>query len=136
MRDKKELRKELLSQNGMVSGRMSPVEKEELRRLLKRDQARVLRMKRATIIAWLLVPLFMLVGAGLSVIFAGPQGIGTTEAGIAAGWAMMYIAIFFTLSYFWRSRSLGMRQIQATLRDIQEQLERIAGEREKPSDAQ
>ncbi len=135
MREEKDLREELLSQNGMASGWMSPEEKEKLRRLLKRDRARVTRMKWAAIIAWLLILLVPLVGAAISHIPVRlPFLQRVMDLGIVGGMAMIYIAIFFTINYFFRSRSLGMRQIQASLRDIQDQLDRMAAERQRPSD--
>ena len=134
MTSDKTLREALLKQNGIVPGTISDEEREEVRRMLARDKARVRRMKWAAIIGWLLVLLPYLAAAAMSGLNA--MGIGIHEDAIKEtigaqvlmvfAVAMPYVAIALTISYFFRSRSLSSRQIQAQLSDIEEQLRRIS----------
>ena len=131
MTEHEKLREELLKQNGMVSGRISLAERERICQMLARDQARVRRMKWATIIAWLLPALSLIVV--VAIIGASGASDGDTIVGgimIILFFATPCIAIIFTVFYFIRSRSLNSRQIHAKLADIEEQLKRISQNQE------
>ncbi len=127
MGDDKRLGEELLKQNGIVPGQVSHGERDAIRRMLARDKARVRRMKWAAIISWLLLPSLFLLAYVVNAL-GGKAAIDTIGGGIMAVLfiATPYIAIVFTISYFFRSRSLNSRQIHAKLADIEEQLKRIS----------
>ncbi len=126
------IRDELLKQNGEGAQKM-----QELRdKILARDEARVLRLKKLTIFTWALV-VAGLVGALVIRPMLPNGGHPDSQAasymyqyfsGIFIGvmWGLTTIAAFFTISLYIRSRSLTMRQIQARLTGIEEQLRRLS----------
>jgi hypothetical protein len=127
----KNLRDELLKQNGAGAQKM-----QELRdKILARDEARVARLKKLTIFTWGVIVLG-LVGA-LIVRPMLPNG-GRPDSPeaftyqylssvfIALMWGLTTIAGVFTISLYIRSRALTMRQIQARLTGIEEQLRKLS----------
>ncbi len=122
MADNKDLGKELLKSNGMEFGKISNEERQTLQRLVATDKARVRRMKWATGIAWGLVVICFIVG-GLWERANPGRPVGLWVVLIKA---LLVIAIVFTISLLVRSRAASNRQIQSTLMQIQEQLERLS----------
>jgi hypothetical protein len=134
----KNIRDELLKQNGAGAQKMR-----ELRdKILARDEARVARMKKLTIITWAIIVLGMVAAFILRPILAGGGQSDSQAASftyqylslvfISLVWCLITIAMVFTISLYVRSRSLTLRQVQARLAGIEEQLKRIA-EKERTS---
>ncbi len=124
MATEKNLREELLNQNG-VGARKG----DDLRdRILAQDQARVARMNRLTIVSWIVVAA-SLVAAGLfrlsfpDVLARKPQLVPLF---ITVWQALLMLAIIFTISLYIRSRTLTMHQIQASLALIEEHLKKMS----------
>jgi membrane protein YdbS with pleckstrin-like domain len=119
------LREELLKQMEQNADKASNANQKLAQEILARDTARVRRMKRVTVFSWLLAIVAFIV-----------VGINESTEGIEKVWwmpgatfvvpALLLIAVIFTISLYVRSRTLNLRQIQATLSEIQEQLKKIS----------
>ena len=131
MTAEKNIRDELLRQNGSDAQKM-----QELReKILARDEARIARLKKLTIFTWGLVALG-LVGALIVHMFLPEAGQPDVRSAIAYDyyslifisflWAATMIAVVLSASLYLRSRALAMRQLHARLAGIEEQLKRIA----------
>jgi hypothetical protein len=130
--DNEGIGKELLAENGIECGRLSEDERERVCRMLTRDGARVRRMLRATVIAWALVVSFYIVFAFSHMHTTNPRVLHHPAVIVVFGGAL-WIAVFFTISFFvrWilfliRSKSASIREIQATLGGIEEQLKKLS----------
>ena len=133
MADNRDLGKELLKSNGIEFGKISPEERQKFDRLVARDKVRVQRMKWATGIAWgLLVICVMLAALHISI---SPLFEWAEFAVFIVGF-LFWIAVVFTISLYIRSRVASNRQIQSTLMQIQEQLERLSTGDQRPKVAQ
>ena len=124
--------KDLLKANGIQPDGLSAEDREALRRILRRDQARARRMKWATLIAWgvlLLLWIFLFTAS----IYASP---GRTLVYISWLWmALFFFALSCTVSYVIRaSRASRTRnhqsdvhalEIEARLARIEEALKRL-----------
>ncbi len=124
MTTEKQLRDELLKQNGVGTQRA-----EDLRdKILAKYQAQVTRMRRLVIFTWGLVAA-SLVGAFMVRVFFPeivefrPQ---LQPLFITVFQPLLLLAIIFTISLYLRSRALTMHQIQARLAGIEEQLRKMA----------
>ena len=124
MTTEKNLKEELLKQNniGMQSG-------DELRDVvLARDEARVARLRKLTIVSWILVMVSLAVAGVLELGF--PSHFKTEPLRnvvfISIWQAVFFLAIVFTISLYVRSRTLTMRQIQSRLTLIEEHLKRLS----------
>lgn len=84
--------------------------------IIARDQARVKRMKKLTILAWLVFPISFIVVAALEAYLDNNLIV---PVGIMVVQAILLIAVIFTISLYVRSRSLTMNQIQSRLTDIE-----------------
>jgi hypothetical protein len=120
----KNLKEELLKQDniGMQSG-------EELRdAVLVRDQARVARMRKLTIVSWILVMVSMAVAGVLELGYPSHfKSEPLRNAIFLSVWqALLLLAIAFTVSLYVRSRALTMHQIQASLALIEEHLKKMS----------
>ena len=132
MADNKNLGKKLLKSNGMEFGKVSQEEKQKLKRLVARDKARVQRMKWATGIAWGSVVICFIVGG----LWERANPGGPVGLWVVLLRALLVIAIVFTISLLVRSRAASNRQIQSTLMQIQEQLERLSTGNQRQAVAQ
>ena len=122
MADNRNLGKELLKSNGMEFGKISQEERQKLQRLLARDKTRVRRMKWATGIAWGSLVICFIVAASWELSNPGrPVGLWVVLLR-----ALVWIAIFFTISLLVRSAAASNRRIQSTLMQIQAQLDRLS----------
>jgi hypothetical protein len=124
MTAEKNLRDELLSQNGV-----STQKAEDLRnQVLAKDQAAVARMKRLTIYSWVLVAASMAVAGVIELGF--PDVLKSeplrTPLFIIVWQALFLIATVFTISLYVRSRTLTMHQIQSSLALIEEHLRKMS----------
>jgi hypothetical protein len=108
---------------------------DEIRRsIIMKNTARVRRLKWLTIIIWILVVICFAVGA---IIECNVRGIendtlykDTLLIAISSiiFQAILLIAIVLTVSFFIRSRSLTLQQIQNRLANIEEQLKRMSSD--------
>jgi hypothetical protein len=117
----KNIRDELLKQNGGASG-TSPAVAEAI---LARDAARVRRLKRVTVASWIIF-LLSLIAAGCIEAIARPPQDYFAPAAIIGVQGVLLIAVFLTIALYVRGRTLTMRQIQARLSGIEEQLRKLA----------
>ena len=124
MATEKNLKEELLKQNniGMQSG-------EELRDVvLVRDQARVARMRKLMIVSWVLLMVSMAVAGVMELGF--PDHFKSEPLRnvvfISVWQALLFLAIIFAISWYVRSRTLTMRQIQSSLALIEEHLKKMS----------
>ena len=123
MSDEKDLGKELLRQNGIEPGSLPEDRRKELRAMIERDKKRVTRMKWATVVSWSLVGLCFIVGFAFDWASSGKGPYA--EFGVVFGIISFYVAVACTIAWYLRSRSLGQREIQASLADIAEQLKQL-----------
>ena len=117
------LKEELLAQNGVGTQKA-----EDLRdRVLAKDRAAVARMKKLTIFSWILLAVSMAVAGIIELGF--PNILASeplrTPVFIVVWQALFLIAIVFTISFYVRSRTLTMHQIQASLALIEEHLRKM-----------
>ena len=124
MATEKNLKEELLKQNNI--GRQSG---EELRDVvLVRDQARVARMRKLTIVSWILLMVSMAVAGVLELGF--PDHFKSEPLRnvvfISVWQALLLLAIVFTISLYIRSRTLTIHQIQSSLALIEEHLKKMS----------
>jgi len=103
--------------------RLSSEQKEEIITMIKTEKDRIQRLRSVTILSY--------VAAGLSLILGGaaeaalPDSLAVPAAAtIAMG--LLTIAIVLTVSYFLRSRGLGLRLVETRLANIEAELARIA----------
>ncbi len=84
--------------------------------ILARDEARVKRMKKLTLLVWIAWPISFLIVAVLEWLL--DSGL-VVPVGIMVVQAVLLVAVSFTISLYVRQRSLTMSQIQARLSDIE-----------------
>ncbi len=128
MATERNLKEELLNQNGIG------VQKDaDLRdKVLARDKAAVARMRKLTIYGWILVAGSLVVAgvARLALCLAFPDLTLSNmqwDATLIMIWqALLLIAVFFTVSFYVRSRTLTMHQIQSSLALIEEHLKKMS----------
>jgi len=119
------LREELLGQMEQSPGSTSNINPKSAQEILARDTARVRRMKHVTVFSWLLVIASFIVVGILEAVPGSRKELWMLIAIIVVQ-PLLLIAVVFTISLYVRSRTLNMRQIQATLSDIQEQLKKMS----------
>ncbi len=114
--------------------------------ILAKDAARVKRMKMVMIITWLIFAVLFIIGGVVehlmnagsalnpSIPVPGFHPTPTTPEGTWIPWvpiiaitlrAFLLIAIIFTVSFYIRSKTLSMRQIQVRLSAIEEAIKKI-----------
>jgi len=140
----------MAKENGIKEGLLKQMEKSAagsarasrdlMDQIIPRDIARIRRLKWATIICWLLVLACFAIPGVIELIKHIPGGIlGFTpqmiellvpdyylSAVAIVTPALLIIAVILTLSLYLRLRTLTMRQIQATLAGIEEQLKKMS----------
>jgi hypothetical protein len=126
MTTEKNLREELLRQNSV--GRQPG---DELRdKVLAKDQARVARMRKLTICSWIVVGASLVAAGVVRVVLSAPD-IAVDKSLLVPTFiivwqALVLIAAVFTISWYVRSRTLTMHQIQASLALIEEHLKKMS----------
>jgi hypothetical protein len=94
----------------------------ELWRMIERDKKRGNRMKWATVVAWSLLALVYIV----AVVGERVQGPHTMELPlIFPSFALFWVAVACTVSWYIRSSSVSQREIQASLADLAEQVRQL-----------
>jgi membrane protein YdbS with pleckstrin-like domain len=119
------LREELLKQMESSPRETSNVNPKLAQEIIAKDTARVRRLKRITVFSWLLVIVSFVV-VGISASTEGIEKVWWMPGAVYGVQALLLIAVIFTISLYVRSRTLNLRQIQATLSDIQEQLKKMS----------
>jgi hypothetical protein len=128
MTTERNLREELLNQNGIGVQKGADLRD----KVLARDEAAVARMRKLTIYGWILVAGSLLVaGVTRLVLYLSFQDVTVSKmlwgpTFIVAWQALLLITVFFTASFYVRSRTLTMHQIQSSLALIEEHLKKMS----------
>ena len=107
----------------------SDADRKSIEEIFAKDEARVKRMKRATIIIWLLWLIFLIAPFAVVGILkhkAPPQGQLTLAIVPMIIYLLFLTAIVFTISFFLRSRRLNQRKIEARLSNIETLLKKMS----------
>lgn len=122
MTNDKNLDEQLLRQNGIEPDRLSDEDHNNIQKMIATDKARLKRLKRMTIIAWISTIICIIMYFTLA--FNLPTF--NLTLGAVPHTILLYTAIACTISFYIRSRSAHMRQLQARLVNIEEQLRRLS----------
>jgi hypothetical protein len=128
MKNKNDLREELLKQMDRDAGGRPDATQETVRAVLTKDAAHLRRIKRATVFVWLLLAAAFL-ASGVWGALTGFRSEVWGITSIIGLQALLIITVGLTFALAFRSRTLRMKQIQAALADIQEQLKAMSGGR-------
>jgi hypothetical protein len=120
-----ELREELLKQMDRDAGGGPSVSQKAVHAILTKDAARLRRMKHLTVSSWLLLAAAFL-ASGITGALSGFRSELWGISSIIGLQALLIIAVALTVGLSFRARSLKMKQIQAALADIQDQLKAIS----------
>jgi hypothetical protein len=126
MKNNNDLGEELLEQMDRDTGGGPDADQRTVQAVLARDVARLRRTKRVTVSAWLLLAAAFL-ASGIWGALTGFRSEAWGIASIIGLQALLIIAVALTVLSSVRSRTLRMKQIQAALADIQEQLRAMSG---------
>ncbi len=124
MATEKNLRDELLNQNGSSARKGNDLRDQ----VLARDQANVARMRTLTIYSWIVVGVSLAIAGIVRVSFPDvlefrPQLVPLF---ITVWNGLLLLAVIFTISLYVRSRTLTMHQIQSSLALIEEHLRKMS----------
>lgn len=124
MATEKNLREELLNQNHVGTQKSSDLRNQ----VLAKDRANVARMKWLTIFSWILLAVSMAVAGVIELAFPDlfEEEPMRNPVFIIVWQALFLLVIVFTVSLYVRSRTLTMRQIQASLALIEEHLKKMS----------
>jgi hypothetical protein len=125
MKKDSDLREELLRQMDGDVGVGPNAAQKAARAILAKDDARLNRMKRLTALSWLLLMVAFL-ASGVAGALTGFHSELWGIASIIGLQALLIIAVALTVAHSFRARTLRMKQIQAALADIQEQLKAMS----------
>lgn len=128
MKNINDLREELLKQMDRDAGGGPDATQRTVQAVLARDAARLRRIKRITVSVWLSLAVAFL-ASGIWGALTGFRSEVWGIASIIGLQSLFIIAVGFTFLQSARSRTLRMKQIQAALADIQEQLKAMSGDR-------
>jgi len=121
--------KEGLMEQGRHNGAGSSDVNQTVQAILARDEARVKRMRILTILAWLALPIDIIVVMAMKSFsdsrLAEPVGIIVFQV-------LLLIAVIFIISLYVRSRTLTMNQIQSRLSKIETLLNTVIRNEQKP----
>jgi hypothetical protein len=124
------LREELLKQIDREAGSQPNFHQKSAQAIMAKDTARLRRIKNVTVFSWLLLAASFL-AAGVTGALSGFRSelwIVCTVIGVQA---LLIIAVSLTVVLSVRSRTLKMKQIQAALADIQDQLKTMSQDKEE-----
>jgi hypothetical protein len=125
MKKDSDLREELLKQLEGDVGAGPNAAQGEAQAILAKDDARLKRVKRLTAFSWLLLMVAFL-ASGIAGALTGFHSELWGIASIIGLQALLIIAVALTVAHSFRARTLRMKQIQAALADIQDQLKAIS----------
>ena len=118
------MREGLLKQMNADSGGKAQIDKKSIEKILARDAARVWRMKWITVCTWVLVAVLFIVG-GVFERNPSYKSMMWLNTLIMILRALVLVAVIFTVSFYARSRSLQMKQIQQRLSEIEKLLRKL-----------
>jgi hypothetical protein len=119
-----DLREELLKQMDRDAGSSPNTPRTAAQAILAKDAARLRRTKRITVFSWLLLAAAFL-ASGVTGALSGFRSELWGICSIIGLQALLIIAVSFTVVLSFRARTVRMKQIQAALADIQDQLKSI-----------
>ncbi len=124
MATEKNLREELLNQNHVGTQKSSDLRNQ----VLAKDRANVARMKRLTIVTWILLAVSIAAAGVIELAFPDlfEEEPLRNPVFISVWQALLLLVIVFTISLYIRSRTLTMHQIQASLALIEEHLRKMS----------
>lgn len=120
-----DLREELLKQMDRDAGGGPNASKKAVQAILTKDAARLRRMKHLTVSSWLLLAAAFL-ASGVTGALSGFRSELWGISSIIGLQALLIIAVSLTVVLSVRARTLKMKQIQAALADIQDQLKSLS----------
>jgi hypothetical protein len=123
-----DLREELLKQMDRDAGDGPNASQKAAQAILAKDAARLRRMKHITVFSWLLLAAAFL-ASGVTGALSGFRSELWGISSIIGLQALLIIAVSLTVVLSVRARTLKMKQIQAALVDIQDQLKSISQNR-------
>jgi hypothetical protein len=123
-----DLREELLKQMDRDAGDGPNASQKAAQAILAKDAARLRRMKHITVFSWLLLAAAFL-ASGVAGALSGFRSELWGISSIIGLQALLIIAVSLTVVLSVRARTLKMKQIQAALVDIQDQLKSISQNR-------
>ena len=113
----KDIKQELLKQMNKDSDKI-PNTTDSIREIFAKDAARVKRMKWLTVFIWLFLLIFLII-AGIieyttksSTSGSSPQNTVWISVMAVGLQALIFLAIFFTVSFYTRSEILSIKQIK------------------------
>ncbi len=116
-----DLREELLKQMDREADRSPNAARTEARAVLAKDEARLRRAKRVTAFSWILLAAAFL-ASGVTGALSGFRSELWGICSIIGLQALLIIAAALTVGLSFKARTVKMKQIQAALADIQDQL--------------
>ncbi|OHB67823.1 MAG: hypothetical protein A2Y77_01770 [Planctomycetes bacterium RBG_13_62_9] len=123
MTPEKNLKNELLKQNGVSTDKANDLRD----KILARDKARVARMRKLVVVAWALVAACPVAMAISHLLPLEPKLERVLPALLIIPLEGLFlIAVIFTISLYVRSRTLTMHQIQSSLALIEEHLKKMS----------
>jgi ABC-type uncharacterized transport system permease subunit len=120
-----DLREELLKQMDRDAGGGPNSPQKAIQAILTKDAARLRRMKYLTVSSWLLLAAAFL-ASGVTGALSGFRSELWGISSLIGLQALLIIAVSLTVVLSVRARTLKMKQIQAALADIQDQLKAIS----------
>lgn len=124
MEKNSDLKEELLRQMDRDAGSGAGFPQGSAQAIMAKDAARLKRTKRITVISWLLLAAAFL-AAGVTGVLTGFRSELWTICTVIGVQALLIIAVSLTFVLSVRSRTLRMKQIQAALADLQDQLRSV-----------
>ena len=125
MEKQNDLKEELLKQMDQNHGAPPSGDQNSIQGIIAKDTARLRRLKCAAVVSW-----FLLAASFVATGIIGAIGGFRKELWIVIPMigvqALLIIAVSLTFVLFTSARTLRMKQIQATLSDIQEQLIKLS----------
>jgi uncharacterized membrane protein YcjF (UPF0283 family) len=125
MRKDRDLREELLKQMDRDADNCPDAPQKAAQAILAKDAARLRRMKRITVFGWVLLAAAFL-ASGVTGALSGFRNELWGICSVIGLQALLIIAVSLTVVLSSRARTLKMKQIQAALTDIQDQLKSIS----------
>ncbi|MGB8957717.1 MAG: hypothetical protein WCC00_01770 [Candidatus Aminicenantales bacterium] len=116
-----DLREELLKQMDREADRSPNAARTEALAILAKDEARLRRTKRITAFSWILLAAAFL-ASGVTGALSGFHSELWGICSIIGLQVLLIIAVALTVSLSFKARTVKMKQIQAALADIQDQL--------------
>ena len=116
-----DLREELLKQMDREADRSPNAARTEAQAILAQDEARLRRTRRITAFSWILLAAAFL-ASGITGALSGFRSELWGICSIIGLQALLIIAAALTVGLSFRARTVKMKQIQAALAEIQDQL--------------